>query len=161
MRRLLPYPLLSAALLAMWLLLNGLSPGHVILGTVIAIAAAKAMTALEPAKPRIGRWLSIPVLVADVLVDILRSNIAVAAIVLRGRRGLKDSGFLVIPLELRDKTGLAVLACIITSTPGTAWVDYHSGRNELLIHVLELRDPEGLTREIKQRYERRLMEIFQ
>jgi multicomponent K+:H+ antiporter subunit E len=119
------------------------------------------MTALEPAKPRIGRWSSIPVLAADVLVDILRSNIAVAGIVLRGRRGLRDSGFLVIPLDLRDKTGLAILACIITSTPGTAWVDYHSGRNELVIHVLDLRDPEGLTREIKQRYERRLMEIFQ
>ena len=52
-------------------------------------------------------------------------------------------------------------SCIITSTPGTAWVDYHSGKSELLIHVLDLADPEGLTEQIKQSYERRLMEIFE
>jgi multicomponent K+:H+ antiporter subunit E len=161
MRRIMPYPLLAAALLAMWLLLNGLSVGHFVLGTVIALAASKAVTALEPDKPRIRHWSRIPVLAADVMVDILRSNIAVAGIVLKGRRGLKNSGFLAIPLDLRDKTGLAILAGIITATPGTAWVDYHSGRNELVIHVLDLTDPEGLTREIKNRYERRLMEIFE
>jgi multicomponent K+:H+ antiporter subunit E len=161
MTRILPYPLLTAALFVMWLLLNQVSIGHVVLGAVIALLAAKAMTALEPAKPRIRRWDQIPVLVAVVLVDILKSNIAVAGLILRGRRRQKTSGFLAIPLELRDRTGLAVLACIITSTPGTAWVDYHSGRNELLIHVLDLTDPEGLTDQIKQSYERRLMEIFE
>jgi multicomponent K+:H+ antiporter subunit E len=161
MTRILPYPLLTAALFVMWLLLNQVSVGHVVLGAVIALLAAKAMTALEPAKPRIRRWDQIPVLVAVVLVDILKSNIAVAGLILRGRRRQKTSGFLAIPLDLRDRTGLAVLACIITSTPGTAWVDYHSGRNELLIHVLDLTDPEGLTDQIKQSYERRLMEIFE
>jgi multicomponent K+:H+ antiporter subunit E len=161
MTRILPYPLLTAALFIMWLLLTGLSVGHVVLGGVIALAASKAMTALQPAKPKIRRWDQIPVLVMVVLVDILRSNIAVAGIILQGRRRRKTSGFLAIPLDLRDRTGLAVLACIITSTPGTAWVDYHSGRSELLIHVLDLTDPEGLTEQIKQSYERRLMEIFE
>jgi multicomponent K+:H+ antiporter subunit E len=161
MTRILPYPLLTAALFVMWLLLTGLSVGHVVLGGVIALAASKAMTALQPAKPKIRRWDQIPVLVTVVLVDILRSNIAVAGIILQGRRRRKTSGFLAIPLDLRDRTGLAVLACIITSTPGTAWVDYHSGRSELLIHVLDLTDPEGLTEQIKQSYERRLMEIFE
>jgi multicomponent K+:H+ antiporter subunit E len=161
MTRILPYPLLTAALFVMWLLLTGVSVGHVVLGGVIALAASKAMTALQPAKPKIRRWDQIPVLVTVVLVDILRSNIAVAGIILQGRRRRKTSGFLAIPLDLRDRTGLAVLACIITSTPGTAWVDYHSGRSELLIHVLDLTDPEGLTEQIKQSYERRLMEIFE
>jgi multicomponent K+:H+ antiporter subunit E len=161
MTRILPYPLLTAALFVMWLLLNRLSLGHVILGGVIALAASRAMTALEPSKPKIRRWDQIPVLLMVVLVDILKSNIAVAGIILQGRRRQNTSGFLAIPLDLRDRTGLAVLACIITSTPGTAWVDYHSGRSELLIHVLDLTDPEGLSEQIKQSYERRLMEIFE
>ena len=29
-----------------------------------------------------------------------------------------------IPLDLRDPYGLAALACIITSTPGTLWVNF-------------------------------------
>lgn len=161
MTRILPYPLLTAALFVMWLLLNQVTVGHVVLGGIVALAASLAMKALQPAKPRLRRWDQIPVLVAVVLVDILKSNIAVAGLILRGRRRQKTSGFLAIPLELRDRTGLAVLACIITSTPGTAWVDYHSGKSELLIHVLDLTDPEGLTEQIKQSYERRLMEIFE
>jgi len=161
MTRILPYPLLTAALFVMWLLLNQVTVGHVVLGGVVALAASLAMKALQPAKPKLRRRDQIPVLVAVVLVDILKSNIAVAGLILRGRRRQKTSGFLAIPLELRDRTGLAVLACIITSTPGTAWVDYHSGKSELLIHVLDLTDPEGLTEQIKQSYERRLMEIFE
>ena len=161
MTRILPYPLLTVALFVMWLLLNQVTVGHVVLGGVVALAASLAMKALQPAKPKLRRWDQIPVLVAVVLVDILKSNIAVAGLILRGRRRQKTSGFLAIPLELRDRTGLAVLACIITSTPGTAWVDYHSGKSELLIHVLDLTDPEGLTEQIKQSYERRLMEIFE
>lgn len=161
MTRILPYPLLTAALFVMWLLLNQVTVGHVVLGGVVALAASLAMKALQPAKPKLRRWDQIPVLVAVVLVDILKSNIAVAGLILRGRRRQKTSGFLAIPLELRDRTGLAVLACIITSTPGTAWVDYHSGKSELLIHVLDLTDPDGLAEQIKQSYERRLMEIFE
>lgn len=161
MSRILPYPMLSAALLAMWLLLSGFSVGQIILGVLIAVAAARVMTALEPSKPRLRRWDMIPVLVAVVLWDILRSNLAVSALVLQGKRRKAISGFLVIPLELRDRTGLAVLACIVTSTPGTAWIDYHSGTGELIIHVLDLSDGPALRDEIKQRYEHRLMEIFE
>jgi len=39
MSRLLPYPLLAASLLVMWLLLNGFSAGHLVLGAAIALLA--------------------------------------------------------------------------------------------------------------------------
>ncbi len=48
------------------------------------------------------------------------------------------SGFVTIPLELRNHYGLATLACIITSTPGTVWVSFDSAKGLLLIHVLDL-----------------------
>jgi len=161
MSRLLPYPLLTASLLVMWILLNGPSLGHLILGSVIAFGASLAMAALQPAKPRLRRWDMIPRLVAVVLADILQSNVAVAGIILKGGRREGTPGFVLIPLELRDRTGLAVLACIITSTPGTAWVEYHSASDRLLIHVLDLVDEQAWIDLIKQRYERLLMEIFE
>jgi multicomponent K+:H+ antiporter subunit E len=161
MSRFLPYPLLTASLLVMWILLNGPSIGHLFLGAVIAVGASLAMAALQPAKPRLRRWDMIPHLVAVVLADILRSNVAVASIILQGRRKERTSGFVLIPLELRDQTALAVLACIITSTPGTAWIEYHSASGRLLIHVLDLVDEQGWIDVIKQRYERLLMEIFE
>ena len=69
--------------------------------------------------------------------------------------------FLTIPLELRSPMGLAVLGVIITSTPGTAWIDYNSARGTLLLHVFDLVDEQGWRMLIKQRYERLLLEIFQ
>lgn len=161
MTRLLPHPLLALSLLVMWILLNGLTVGHVLLGSVIALGASWAMTALHPAKPRLRRWVLIPRLVGSVAVDVLRSNIAVASIILFGRHRERTTGFVVIPLELRDPTALAVLACILTSTPGTAWVEYRAGAGTLLLHVLDLVDEQQWIDLIKNRYERPLMEIFE
>ncbi len=161
MTRWLPYPLLAASLLLMWVLLNGPSPGHLVLGTVIAFGATRTMVFLQPVKPRIGRWGSIVRLAGMVLVDIVRSNIAVARIVLRGRDRQTTSGFVTIPLTLRDRTALAVLACVLTATPGTAWLEYRSRRDTLLIHVLDLVDEQDWIDLIKGRYEPLLLEIFE
>lgn len=160
MSRLLPYPLLTVSLLVMWLLLNSFSLGHALLGTVIALFASRAMAALQPAKPRLRRWDLIPKLIYLVFLDILRSNIAVAGIILKGRHKDVTSGFVLIPLDLRDPTGLSILACIITSTPGTAWVEYNAANGRLLTHVLDLIDEQEWINVIK-RYEHLLMEIFE
>lgn len=160
MSRLLPYPLLAASLLVMWLLLNGFSAGHLVLGAVIALLASWAMKPLQPAKPHLRRWDKIPLLFWHVMVDILASNIAVSIVILRGRRNGGRPGLVRIPLDLRDRTGLAVLACIITATPGTAWIEYNSAGSWLKIHVLDLVDEQAWIDHIK-RYEALLREIFE
>jgi multicomponent K+:H+ antiporter subunit E len=66
-----------------------------------------------------------------------------------------------IPLDMRAPYGLASLACIITSTPGTLWVNFDAQRGVLTIHVLDLVDDEEWIRTIKDRYERHLLEIFE
>lgn len=161
MSRIFPYPLLTASLLAMWLLLNGLSVGHVLLGSAIAVAASHVTVALQPAKPRMKRWYLLPKLVLIVVADIWRSNIAVARLILRRNQSRRVSGFIVVPLELRQPTGLAILACIVTSTPGTAWVEYDSVENKVLLHVFDLVDETHWIDLIKNRYERLLLEILE
>ena len=159
---LLPYPLLSAALLVLWLLLNqSMSPGHLMLGSVLAVLASWAMAALRPEKPRIRRPGAALRLLGMVVIDILRSNLAVGRIILRSREPGVNAGFMTIPLDLRDRHGLAVLSIIITSTPGTIWVNYDAAKGTLLLHVLDLVDETVWIRTIKDRYERRLMEIFE
>ena len=73
----------------------------------------------------------------------------------------RTAGFVAIPLELRDRTGLAVLSCIVTSTPGTAWAEYDSQSGVLLIHVLDLIEEQDWIDLIKTRYEATLQEIFE
>jgi multicomponent K+:H+ antiporter subunit E len=162
MNWLLPYPLLSAALLVLWLLLNqSVSPGHLVLGSVLAVLASWAMAALRPEKPRIRRPGAALQLAGMVLIDIVRSNLAVGRIIVRSRQPGVNAGFMTIPLDLRSRHGLAVLSIIITSTPGTIWVNYDAAKGTLLLHVLDLVDESVWVRTIKGRYERLLMEIFE
>jgi multicomponent K+:H+ antiporter subunit E len=161
MTRLLPFPIASTSLLIFWLLLNQtLSLGHVLLGGTLALVGGWVLSALEPPKARPRRLGAILNLVALVLVDVVRSNVAVARIILGLERRPRTAGFVEIPLELRDPYGLATLACIITSTPGTLWVDFNEMSGTLTIHVLDLVDKTEWVRTIKGRYERLLLEIF-
>jgi multicomponent K+:H+ antiporter subunit E len=162
MTRLVPFPLASAGLLVLWLMLNqSLALGHILLGSVVALLGGFALTALEMPRMRIRHPSAVLRLFASVLADIIRSNIAVAGIVVGFSARERTSGFVDIPLELRDPYGLAVLACIITSTPGTLWVNFNEATGTLTIHVLDLIDESGWSHTIKGRYERLLLEIFQ
>lgn len=162
MRRVLPHPILVLGLLLFWLLLNqSVSIGHIILGTIVALIAAKALTTLKVRRPRVRVTTAIPLLFVNVLTDIFNSNIAVARLILQGKKATVNSGFIKVPLELRDSYGLASLAMIITATPGTIWVDYDRENNLLLMHILDLENEQEWIDLIKTRYESRLIEIFQ
>lgn len=162
MRKVLPYPVLALSLLVLWLLLQqSLGLGQILLGAVIAVVAGRAFAALQPHQPRARRIGSVVRLVVLVTIDVLRSNLAVAIIVLRGRHHQQTSGFVIVPLTLRDHSGLAILACIITATPGSAWLEYDASRGTVLIHVLDLIDEKAWAETVKNRYERLLLEIFE
>jgi multicomponent K+:H+ antiporter subunit E len=161
MSRFVPFPLASLSLLLLWLLLTQtVSPGHLMLGGAVALVGGWTLTLLDLPKGSPGRVAAICRLVVWVLIDIARSNIAVARIILGFEPRRWTSGFVRIPLELRDPYGIAVLACIITSTPGTLWVDFDPASGMLTIHVLDLVDEAEWVRTIKGRYERLLLEIF-
>lgn len=156
-------PLLVLVLTVLWLLLNQtISPGHVVLGVLLGVMVAWAGSTLRPVRSRVRRIDAAVELACIVLFDIVRSNIGVARIVLGLVRKRKISaGFLDIPLDMRDPHGLATLAMIVTSTPGTVWVGLNSDTNVLRLHVLDLTDEAYWIDLIKNRYERRLMRIFQ
>lgn len=161
-RRFLPHPKLFVALLVMWLLLNqSVSPGQILLGTLVAFGGSWAMVALQPEPIRLRRPGVILQLAGRVIIDVFRSNLAVGRIILGGKERASHAGFMTLQLDLKNNYGLAVLAIILTCTPGTLWLNYNPGRGTLLLHVLDLVDEDYWSTLIKDRYERLLMEIFE
>jgi multicomponent K+:H+ antiporter subunit E len=69
-------------------------------------------------------------------------------------------GFVEVPLDLASTHGIAVLAAIVTMTPGTLTCDVAADRSHLLVHALHLTDAAALVADIKARYEAPLVEIF-
>ena len=163
MKRWLPFPLFSLSLLGMWLVLNGsLAAAHLAMGAVLGVAGGLVLARLQRPLARVRRRASVAAALFWLMfVDIVRSNIAVGRITFHpGMRG-RTAGFLELPLEMRHPGGLAVLACVITATPGTSWARYDAARNILTIHILDLVDEQAWITQFKERYERRLMEIFE
>lgn len=154
---------LIAWLAVLWLVLNQtVAPGQVALAVVLAVAVSWAVSPLRPLRASIRKPRVVVALLFTVLADVVRGNIGVARVVLGLVRGREvRSGFLDIPLDLRDPHGLAGLAMIVTATPGTLWTDLAPDGSRVTLHILDLEDEEASRRWIKERYEQPLMRIFE
>ncbi len=162
MSRYLPHPILSGALVLMWMILTSFSLGHFLLGSAISILAGWVVSRLRPKRVHINSWSAVIKLAAIVGLDILKSNIAVARLILRGPDAPgRHAGFIELKLRLRDRNALALLSIIITSTPGTAWIEHDPEDGTLLMHILDLREGEDWQKIIGERYEDLLLEIFE
>ncbi|MEZ7829520.1 MAG: Na+/H+ antiporter subunit E [Brachymonas denitrificans] len=162
MRRLFPAPLLSAALVVLWLLLNEpLSIGHTVLALLFGLLLPPLFASLRPQRPRIRRPLRVLQLILVVGRDVLLSNLQVGSGVLRLRRRQPQSAFVTIPLELRDPTALAALAMITTVVPGTVWCELARDASAVRLHVWDVQDEAAFIAHYKSTYEAPLLEIYQ
>lgn len=161
MKQLFPHPFLSVVLWVVWLLLNNtLSPGHMVLGAILAIIIPKFTSSFWPEKVCIRHPLTLLKFVGVVLWDILVANVVVAKLIL-GRSKKLQPAFMTIDLHIQHPLGISLLANTISLTPGTVSCDLSADRSQLLVHGLHVEDIEATIDEIKQRYERPLMEVFQ
>ena len=158
-RRVLPQPVVSLAIAALWLLLNGATPGHGILAAIFAVGLPQLLPAPTIASPKLGAPLVALKLSGVVLYDIVKANIDVALRIL-GPESKIHPGFVWVPLDLRSPQGITLFASIITMTPGTLSCEVSEDRRWLLVHAFHTDDPAAVVAEVKQRYEAPLMEIF-
>lgn len=161
MRRLLPHPLLSAILLVIWLLLvNELSLGQLLLGTVLGWAVPLYTARFWPEQVRVRRPLLLLRFTAVVLYDILVANITVARLIL-GRQESLQPAFVVMPLALRSELAISLLANTVSLTPGTVSAYLSADRHSLVVHSLHTTAPDELLETIRVRYETPLKEILE
>ncbi len=160
LRRLFPSLPLSLAVFFLGLLLTDrIRAGFLLVALLLAVLVPHAARRLEREFARIGSLRPVPKLVLVVLYDIVRANLHVARLVLGPQVKLRP-GWVWIPLELTNIHGISALAGLITVTPGTVSAELSEDRRHILIHVLDLADPQAVIDEIKTRYEKPLREIF-
>jgi multicomponent K+:H+ antiporter subunit E len=160
MRRVLPQPLVSLMILALWLAIAPApSLGQFLLGGAIALAIPWFTHPFWPEAPRLARPGVAVRLFLQVLWDIVVANVEVARLVL-GPADRLHPAFIELPLEIEDPFVATLLASIITLTPGTLSVDIDRDRRVLLVHALDVTDVPAAIDTIKRRYESPLREIF-
>lgn len=67
---------------------------------------------------------------------------------------------LALPLDAKTDFEIALLANLITLTPGTLSVDVSTDRRVLYIHAMYLDDPEEFKRSLKEGLEKRVLELL-
>ncbi|QGX99679.1 Na+/H+ antiporter subunit E [Roseovarius faecimaris] len=160
-RWLIPHPLLTLILAVVWILLqNEVTAGMAVFGIILGIIIPWMTSIWWPDTPKGFRLGKMVLYSFMVIWDIIVANMQVAWIVLTVPNSKLKPAWIVIPLELRQPEAITVLAGTITLTPGTVSADLSDEGHSLLVHVLHTDDPDAERDAIKDRYERRLLEIF-
>lgn len=161
MARLLPHPLLTLALAAVWLLLNNSAAvGQIVLGLLLGWAIPLLTRSFWPQRAVIRHPGVLLRFAAVVLADIVLANLAVAGRILAGQARLQPA-FVEVPLDLTGELAISLLANTICLTPGTVSARLSEDRRVLLVHALHAPDPQAVRDTIKSRYEAPLKEVFE
>ncbi|QFT31570.1 Na+/H+ antiporter subunit E [Roseibium porphyridii] len=91
--------------------------------------------------------------------ELVQSAWRVATIVLRPRIELQP-GIIALPLTVDRDFEITMLANLITLTPGTLSVDVSDDRQVLYIHCIDVPDPQATIDDIKNGFERKILEVF-
>ena len=155
------HPALSALLAAAWLLLQqSLALPQLITAALLGLGLPWLLRGFLPGSRRLRHGVVAARLLIVVLWDIVTSNLTVARIVLMPGSNPQPA-WVLLPLDLRDPTAIALLATLITTTPGTVSCVVDEERHRIIVHALDCTDPAALAAQIKQRYEHPLKEIFE
>ena len=167
----LPHPVLSVLLAVVWLLLQqSLALPQLITAALLGWAVPRLVGGFlggagrGVARPsRRGHWHRLRIalrLAGVVLWDIGVSNLAVARLLL-SPRALPQPAWVLLPLDLQHPDAIALLATVITMTPGTVSCVVDERARQILVHVLAGAEPAALVALIKQRYERPIGALFE
>ena len=154
-----PQPYLSLLLFTVWQFLSdGISGASVVMGLILAWLIPLITRRFWPEPPAFSRPWKLPGYMAIVLLDIVVASFGVAKLILSGRS--PRSIFVSYPLELEDPLAIAILASTVSLTPGTVSSDVSDDYRLLLIHALDADNADEVIDSIRNRYERRLKEMF-
>jgi multicomponent Na+:H+ antiporter subunit E len=95
-----------------------------------------------------------------VVYEVVKSNLRVAYDIVTPTHHMRP-GIIAIPLDARTDLEITMFANLITLTPGTLSLDVSADRSVLYVHVMYLHeDLDRTRREIKDSFERRLLELL-
>ncbi|MDX1612974.1 MAG: Na+/H+ antiporter subunit E [Candidatus Promineifilaceae bacterium] len=153
--------LLTNVLLALaWIALTGeFDPVNFVEGFLLGYVALWLMQPVAGSSTYFKRVRNAIDFILFFLWELLRANIRVAISVIGPSSRLRP-GVVAVPLDVRSDLGITLLSNLITLTPGTLTLDISADRRVMYVHTIDLEDHEQFRRQIKQGFERRVLEVL-
>jgi len=89
---------------------------------------------------------------------VVQGSVQVGLLALAPRILLKPA-FISIPLSGRSDLEILLLSNLISMTPGTLSVDIDEKRTQITVHCLNVDDQDAVIHEIKELFEKRVMDL--
>lgn len=151
--------LLNVIVAVVWVFLNNSwTPVTFVVGYLVGLFLVFLLRRFFPGRFYGKRFIAILVLIGIFFKELFLSNIDVIKHVMRPRLNIKP-GIVALPTELRSSWEITMLANLTTLTPGTLTVDVSMDNSTLYIHVLEISEVDEVINDIKETFEKRIMEV--
>jgi len=96
------------------------------------------------------------------LYELMASAVRVALVVLRpDMNKVIQPAIVAVPLSVKSDVQITMLANLITLTPGTLSVDLSPDRSVLYVHALTMGDRDAMIADIKNGFEKKVLEVFE
>lgn len=155
------HPFLINLLLALaWVALTGqFTPVNLFTGFILGYVALWLLYRLTGPTTYFQKARLVFSFVPFFLWELIKANLRVAYEVVTPHYTISP-GIVAVPLDATSDAEITLLANLITLTPGTLSVDISSDRKVLYVHVMFVTDADHFRRQVKDGFERRVMEIF-
>jgi multicomponent Na+:H+ antiporter subunit E len=91
--------------------------------------------------------------------ELVLANVRVALDVIRPRHAIRPA-VIALPLDVTSDGEILLLSALINITPGSVTIDISDDRRTLYVHVMHVETVEAARREIKDGFERRVLQLF-
>lgn len=152
--------LFNLLLALVWLALTGeLTPRNFVLGFAAGYVVLRLARRVLPPTGYFGKVIQVLRFGAFFLWQLVKANLRVAYDILTPRHHMRP-GVVAIQLDVTSDEEITLLANLITLTPGTLSLDVSADRRVLYVHAMYIHDLEKFRAEIKDGFERRVMELM-
>lgn len=151
--------LLNLVLALVWAAVTAdFSLGNILFGYVLGLLSLFVVRQCfqKTAFARTGRMLRLAWLF---VIELVLSSFRVARDTISPRMDFRPA-IVAVPLDVKEEMEIMLLANLISLTPGTLSVDVSTDGSTLYIHAMDVDDPDALRREIKEGFEKRILEAF-
>jgi len=150
----------NLALALVWAAVLGeLSLTHLLVGFVLGFVILAGVGTLFGSSRYFEKSLRAVEFVLFFVGQLLLSSLRVALDVVTPSHRARP-GIVAVPLAARSDAEITLLANLVSLTPGSLSLDVSPDRGTLYVHVMFLDDAESTRRDIKEGFERRVLELL-
>jgi multicomponent Na+:H+ antiporter subunit E len=151
--------LLNLLLAFIWMFLhNSWDPASFLIGYLLGLAMLYLLRRFLPNTFYFSKVLATVSLVLLFLKELLLSGISVIKLLLNPKMEFRP-GIFAFHTQLKSNIEITLLANLITLTPGTLTIEVSTEGNVLYIHAMDISDVEEVSDQIRNTFEKAIMEV--